>query len=219
MEEVERSIKSYEKPSKLFNITKRTIDITGAILGLVLISPLFIIISILYMYGEAKGPVFFKQIRIGEYGKKFHIYKFRSMLMNAEEKLKSDNNLYKKYVENNYKLEPNEDPRITKLGQFLRSTSLDEIPQLINVIKGDMSLVGPRPVVEEELKEYGAKKSILLSVKPGITGYWQVSGRSNIGYPDRVDLELHYVYEQSLKLDFVILIRTVVQVLLKKGAY
>ena len=213
------SFQSLEDTSKLYAITKRTMDIVGAIIGLILTSPLFFIISIFYLFGDSKGPIFFKQIRVGKNGKKFYIYKFRSMLVKAEEKLKADKELYEKYLRNNYKLEPHEDPRITNLGRFLRKTSLDEIPQLINVLKGEMSLVGPRPVVEEELKEYGMEVSKFLSVKPGITGYWQVSGRSEVGYPERVDVELFYVYNQSLLLDIVILVKTVFMVLLRKGAY
>jgi exopolysaccharide production protein ExoY len=213
------SFQSLEDTSKLYAITKRTIDIVGAIIGLILTSPLFLIISIFYLFGESKGPIFFKQVRVGKNGKRFYIYKFRSMIVNAEEKLKANKELYEKYLRNNYKLEPHEDPRITKLGRFLRKTSLDEIPQLINVLKGEMSLVGPRPVVQEELKEYGVKVGEFLSVKPGLTGYWQVSGRSEIGYPERVNLELYYVYNQSLLLDIKIILKTVWMVLLKKGAY
>ncbi|MCA1065340.1 sugar transferase [Rossellomorea sp. AcN35-11] len=194
-------------------------DIIGAVVGLVIVIPLFLLISILYVSGESKGPVIFKQSRIGKNGKEFKIYKFRSMVLNAEEKLRSNKQLYDKYIQNNYKLEPNEDPRITNLGRFLRKTSLDEIPQLINVLKGEMSLVGPRPVVTEELREYGEKVNQFLAVKPGLTGFWQVSGRSDVGYPERVDLELHYVYNQTLLLDVKILLLTVWMVLLKKGAY
>jgi exopolysaccharide production protein ExoY len=213
------SFQSLENTSKLYAITKRTIDIVGAIIGLVLTSPLFLIISIFYLFGDSKGPIFFKQVRVGKNGKRFYIYKFRSMIVNAEEKLKADKELYEKYLRNNYKLEPHEDPRITKLGRFLRKTSLDEIPQLINVLKGEMSLVGPRPVVVEELREYGNRVNEFLSVKPGITGYWAVSGRSSVDYPERVDLELFYVYNQSLLFDLQIIIKTVITVLLRKGAY
>ncbi|WP_429645252.1 sugar transferase [Aeribacillus composti] len=213
------SFQSLEDTSKLYAITKRTMDIVGAIIGLILTSPLFFIISIFYLFGDSKGPIFFKQIRVGKHGEKFYIYKFRSMIVKADEKLKADKELYEKYLRNNYKLEPHEDPRITNLGRFLRKTSLDEIPQLINVLKGEMSLVGPRPVVQEELKEYGVKVGEFLSVKPGLTGYWQVSGRSEIGYPERVNLELYYVYNQSLLLDIKIILKTVWMVLLKKGAY
>jgi exopolysaccharide production protein ExoY len=213
------SFQSLEDTSKLYAITKRAMDIIGAITGLILTSPLFLIISIFYLFGDSKGPIFFKQVRVGKNGKRFYIYKFRSMIVNAEEKLKSDKELYQKYLRNNYKLEPHEDPRITNLGRFLRKTSLDEIPQLINVLKGEMSLVGPRPVVIEELEEYGNRVDEFLSVKPGMTGYWAVSGRSNVDYPERVDLELYYAYNQSPALDIKILMKTVLIVLLKKGAY
>lgn len=198
---------------------KRSIDILGSLVGLILTLPLLALISILYSFEEVRGPILFKQKRIGFKGNEFYIYKFRSMAINAEEKLKSDQTLYAKYIANNYKLESEEDPRITSLGRFLRKTSLDELPQLINVLKGEMSLVGPRPVLKDELREYKNKTNDFLSVKPGVTGYWQVCGRSNIGYPERVDLELHYIYNQSLWFDIKILVKTVWIVLLKKGAY
>ncbi|MEC1072276.1 sugar transferase, partial [Priestia megaterium] len=143
-----------QKQTVLYLVTKRAIDIIGALAGLVLTAPIFILISLLYLFGDNKGPVFFGQSRVGKNGKMFKMYKFRSMIVNAEQVLRNDKALYKKYLENNYKLEPEEDPRITNIGRFLRKTSLDELPQLINVLKGDMSLVGPRPVIEEELKEY-----------------------------------------------------------------
>lgn len=205
--------------STLYIFLKRSIDIIGAFTGLIITLPIFILVSILYLFGDSKGQLFFKQLRYGKNGELFYIYKFRSMVANADEKLKSNKELYRKYIENNYKLDPGEDPRITNLGRFLRKTSLDELPQLINVLKGDMSLVGPRPIVEEELVEYKHKKDDFLSVKPGVTGYWQVSGRSSVGYPERVDLELYYVYNQSLYLDLKILLQTVIVVVLKKGAY
>ncbi|MCA0987058.1 sugar transferase [Guptibacillus algicola] len=204
---------------KIYLITKRLIDIVGALSGLILILPVFLIISSLYLFGDNKGPVFFKQKRIGKNKKEFYIYKFRSMIVNAEEKLKSDDELYKKYIANNYKLEQHEDPRVTKLGRFLRSTSLDELPQLINVLLGSMSLVGPRPVVKQELIEYKSQTTEFLSVKPGVTGYWQVSGRSEVMYPERVDLELYYVHNQSLVFDLKIMVKTISMVLLRKGAY
>ncbi|MCU5067234.1 sugar transferase [Bacillus pacificus] len=208
-----------EKQNVLYLFVKRGMDIIGAIMGLIIFLPIFIIIPVFYMRGEGKGPVFFKQTRIGKDGRVFGIYKFRSMVVDAERKLKQNEVLYKKYIDNNYKLEPEEDPRITGVGRFLRKTSLDELPQFINVLKGEMSLVGPRPVVQDELKEYAERQDEFLSVKPGITGYWQVSGRSDVGYPERVDLELYYVYNQSIVFDFKILIMTVYNVLLKKGAY
>ncbi|WP_415841342.1 sugar transferase, partial [Paenibacillus alkaliterrae] len=185
---------------KNYYIIKRFIDLLGAFIGIVLSMPIFLLLIVIMKIQDPKGPVIFRQWRIGENGKKFAIYKFRSMVRNAEKVLKSDEALYKKYIENNYKLEPDEDPRITKIGYFLRKSSLDELPQLINVLIGNMSLVGPRPVVEVELKEYKHKLDDFLSVKPGITGYWQVCGRSDVGYPERVDLELYYVYNKSIKL-------------------
>ena len=210
---------SLEDISKIYAITKRIIDVIGASIGLILSCPLFLLISIFYLFGDSKGPIFFRQVRVGKNGEKFYIYKFRSMVVNAEEKLKANKELYKQYLKNNYKLEPKKDPRITNLGRFLRKTSLDEIPQLINVLRGEMSLVGPRPVVEEELKEYGSDVMKFLSVKPGVTGYWQVSGRSEIGYPERVELELYYVYNQSLFFDIKILFRTLLVVFMRKGAF
>ncbi|MCC3375993.1 sugar transferase [Cohnella sp. REN36] len=202
-----------------FAIAKRTVDIAGSLAGLLLLSPLFLLIVILMKIQEPKGAILFKQDRIGKHMKMFKILKFRSMVTNAEERLRSDPQLYRKYIQNNYKLEPDEDPRITKLGRFLRKSSLDELPQLINVLRGQMSLVGPRPIVRDELLEYGDKMMDFLSVKPGVTGYWQVSGRSNVGYPERVDLELYYAYNQSFWLDIKIIFLTFWHVLLKKGAY
>ncbi|PGS56048.1 multidrug MFS transporter [Bacillus sp. AFS041924] len=194
-------------------------DFFGALCGIILFLPVFLVIAVIIKLEDRKGPAIFKQKRVGQNGKVFHIYKFRSMVTGAENKLKSNKELYKKYLLNNYKLEPHEDPRITKIGGFLRKTSLDEIPQFINILKGEMSLVGPRPVVQEELREYGIKTSEFLSVKPGATGFWQISGRSDVGYPERVDLELYYVYNQSLKFDIQILILTVIKVIRGVGAY
>lgn len=218
-EPLEQSTLEIKNNNSIYLCAKRIMDLLGAMVGLIIFSPIFLLISILYMTGDNKGPIFFKQIRMGKDGKEFYIYKFRSMVINAEEKLKGNEILYKKYIDNNYKLEPNEDPRITKVGQFLRKTSLDELPQFLNVLKGDMSLVGPRPVVQEELIEYGKRKDEFLSVKPGLTGYWQVSGRSDVGYPERVDLELYYIYNCSIWFDMKIIFLTMVHVIMRKGAY
>ncbi len=207
------------KESLSFLFIKRLIDIIGSLCGLIITLPLFIVISVLSLNGESKGPIFFKQQRYGKNGKLFNIYKFRSMVVNADEKLKNNKELYDLYINNSYKLEPEVDPRITKMGLFLRRTSLDELPQLINVLKGEMSLVGPRPIVKEELVEYKNREKDFLRVKPGVTGYWQVSGRSDVGYPERADLELYYVYNKSIGLDIKIIVQTIIVVLLKKGAY
>jgi exopolysaccharide production protein ExoY len=213
------SSEQYVETGMLYTNFKRLMDLIGAFFGILILLILVILFTPFYVIGKNKGNMFFKQTRIGKNGKEFNIYKFRSMVKDADIILKQNKELYAKYIKNNYKLEPHEDPRITNFGQFLRKSSLDEFPQFINVLKGEMSLVGPRPVVIEELEEYGHKRGEFLSVKPGVTGYWQASGRSSVGYPERVDLELHYVYHQSIYFDVKILAMTVWSVLLRKGAY
>jgi len=169
---------------------------------------------------SSPGPVFFCQERIGKGGRRIRIYKFRTMHRDAEQILKSDPELYAKYVESNYKLPKGKDPRITFIGHILRELSLDEIPQLINVLKGEMSLVGPRPVVPAEIDKYGDYASLLLSVQPGLTGQWQVSGRSDIAdYARRVRLDMEYIRDQSVTRDLQILFRTVPVVLSREGAH
>ena len=170
-------------------------------------------------FGDNKGPLFFKQTRIGLNHRPFKIYKFRSMVVGADEILHQNPELYQKYVANNYKLEPEEDPRITKLGRILRKTSLDEIPQFINIIRGDMSLVGPRPIVKDELSWYEDRVDKFLSVKPGAMGLWQASGRSNIGYPERCDVELSYVDHASYWYDWQILFKNIISIFKSTGAY
>ena len=183
--------------------------------GVIVLSPFFLIISI-FIKGTSKGPVFFVHERVGLNGKKFKLIKFRTMVNNAEEMIASFSPEQKKEWEENYKLK--DDPRITKIGKFLRRTSLDELPQLINILKGDMSIVGPRPVVDEELNWYGDKKDKLLSVKPGLTGWWAVNGRSNVPYPERCDLELYYVDHISFALDAKIILKTLGAIIKKDGA-
>lgn len=212
--------KTTKRISKSYLFTKKLIDIIGSLIGIAICGIIAIPFFFIYKFDKQnKGPMFFKQRRLGQCGKEFGIYKFRSMVVNAEEALKKDEELYKKYVANSYKLEPEEDPRITPFGRFIRKTSLDELPQFINVLKGEMSLVGPRPIVEDELREYGNRADLFLSVKPGVTGYWQVSGRSEVNYPERVDIELYYMQNQSIKLDLEIIFKTIIQVILRKGAY
>lgn len=207
--------------AKKYSREKRFFDFTLSLLGVLLISPILLVIVIIMKINEPKGKIIFKQKRIGKGGNIFYIYKFRSMRNDADRILRENNELYEKYIQNGYKLDQEEDPRITKLGSFLRKTSLDELPQLINVIKGDMSLVGPRPIIEEELKEYELTNTVneFLSMKPGITGVWQVSGRSNIGYPERVYLEISYLNYQSITKDMKILFLTIFKVLIREGAY
>lgn len=208
-----------KKQSLVYLFFKRLTDIILSIIALICFSPLFLFVFIASRFGENKGPVFFKQVRIGKNGKPFKIYKFRSMVVGADEILHKDHKLYEKYLNNNYKLEPDEDPRITKLGAWLRRTSIDEIPQFINTFKGDMSIIGPRPIVKEELAEYGDRVDKFLSVKPGAMGLWQASGRSNIGYPERCDMELSYVDRASYWFDCEIMFKNVISIFKHTGAY
>lgn len=194
---------------------KRILNLLCSFVGVIVLSPFFLIISLLIKV-TSKGPVFFVHERVGLNGKKFKLIKFRTMVNNAEEMIASFSPEQKKEWEENYKLK--DDPRITKIGKFLRRTSLDELPQLINILKGDMSIVGPRPVVDEELNWYGDKKDKLLSVKPGLTGWWAVNGRSNVPYPERCDLELYYVDHISFALDAKIILKTLGAIIKKDGA-
>ncbi|MCD2158888.1 sugar transferase [Fructobacillus sp. M1-13] len=204
-----------------YRLPKRLLDIVVSIVALVVFSPVFLIIAIWIKFSEGTTHVFYSQDRVGLNGKHFKIYKFQSMVDNADEILKSDKKLYQKFVENGYKLPTKEDPRITKIGAILRRTSLDELPQFWNTLVGTMSIIGPRPVVERELVEYGDEERIneFLSVKPGVFGLWQASGRSNIGYPERAEIELDYVERANLGLDFKILFMTVIAIFKGDGAY
>lgn len=206
------------KQSKSYLFAKRFLDISTALFALVIFSPIFLVISLFYLFGDNKGPVFYQQRRIGQNHEEFGIYKFRSMVVNAEEKLYADKDLYAKFVENGYKLPTEEDPRITKFGAFIRKTSLDELPQFINILIGNMSIIGPRPVVERELVEYGDRVDEFLSVKPGAMGLWQASGRSDIQYPERANLEISYVEHANLWFDFKILFMTVLAIFKGDGA-
>ncbi|AYE33893.1 sugar transferase [Clostridium septicum] len=189
----------------LYTIIKRIIDILASIIGLVLLSPFLLIIAILIRL-ESEGPVIFSQKRIGLKGKTFNMYKFRSMVVNAEE-LK--NNLEKENEMSGPMFKIKNDPRVTKVGKFIRKTSIDEIPQLINVLKGEMSLVGPRPSLPKEVKEFEPWMMKRLEVKPGLTCYWQVSGRNNIGFEDWMKLDIKYVKERSVLLDIKLILKTV----------
>lgn len=210
-----------KKDSFYSSIFKRFLDIIVGLIGtVVLFVPFSIIIFLIYKVKGYSGSIYFTQERNGLHGRKFKIIKFRSMVENAEEVLKSNEELYQKYVANSYKLPPNDDPRLTNIGSFIRKTSVDEFPQFINILKGDMSLIGPRPILDWELKEYNTEgQQKLLSVKPGATGWWQVSGRSEVMYPERCDLELYYVEHISFWFDLKILILSIKKILLKEGAH
>lgn len=203
----------------LNSVVKRAIDIIGAIVGIIILIPLTIVIAVVNFVSRENGPLFYSQKRIGKNGKYFKMYKFRTMVVGAEEKLKEllrENEDLRLEFEATRKLK--NDPRITKTGKFLRKTSLDEFPQFINVLKGEMSLVGPRAVVDGEIEKFGIHKQEVLSVKPGITGYWAANGRSDTSYEDRVRMESYYARNMSTKMDVEILCKTVVSVLKKEGA-
>ena len=201
------------------SVTKRAFDILCAFIGLLVLSPLFLLIVLLIKL-DSRGPAFFGHKRLGKGGRYFTCYKFRTMRPDAEQVLKDllrrDPEARAQW-EKDFKLK--NDPRITKVGAFLRKTSLDELPQLWNVLKGDMSLVGPRPIVTDEVKRYGDKARYLFKVPPGITGLWQVSGRNDIDYEERVLLDEYYAKNWSLWLDIEVIIRTFGAVLKKQGAY
>lgn len=187
---------------------KRGIDAVGAAAGLVLLSPLFAIIALLVKL-DSTGPVIFRHTRLGKGARTFACLKFRTMVEDAELRLASDGALLASYFQNNFRVPDATDPRVTKLGRILRRTSLDELPQLWNVLVGEMSLIGPRPVVPNELQHFSGSERLLLSVRPGMTGMWAVTGRHGCAYPERAELELRYVRSWSLVGDVSIALRTV----------
>lgn len=200
-------------------IVKRIFDLCATIVGGILISPLLLVIAV-WVYHDSPGPVIFKHRRVGKDGKEFNCYKFRSMVANSQEVLDhllATDPAAKAEWDKEFKLK--NDPRITKSGAFLRKTSLDELPQLLNVLEGEMSLVGPRPIVQKEVPRYGKFIKEYYSVLPGITGMWQVSGRSDIDYPERVQMDSWYVHNWSVWLDLVLLWRTIKVVATHQGAY
>lgn len=192
------------KESALYNISKRILDIIASALGLIILSPILLVVAILIRL-ESRGPAIFSQKRIGLNKKEFKMYKFRSMVKNAEE-------LKEKLAKENEMSGPmfkmKNDPRVTKVGRFIRKTSIDELPQLINVLKGEMSLVGPRPSLPKEVYEFEPWMLKRLSVKPGLTCYWQVSGRNNIDFENWMKLDLQYVNDRSFWLDLKLIFKT-----------
>ena len=198
---------------------KRVFDLVCTVLGIICLSPVFLAIA-LWIHKDSPGPIIFKHRRIGKDGKEFPCYKFRSMVVDADVKLKEllerDPEARKEW-ETEFKLK--NDPRITKSGAFLRKTSLDELPQLFNVLKGEMSLVGPRPIIRAEIPKYGKYINDFYMVPPGITGMWQTSGRSDVSYDERVQMDTWYVRNWNVWFDIVLIWRTISVVLGKKGAY
>jgi lipopolysaccharide/colanic/teichoic acid biosynthesis glycosyltransferase len=197
-----------------YQIVKRIFDIVVSLIAIILLSPVFLAIAIAIALSDG-FPVIFKHKRVGLNGRLFDIYKFRTMIRNAEEVLKKDPELWKQFQEN-YKID--KDPRIMKIGHFLRKSSLDELPQLFNVLKGDMSLVGPRPIVEPELEKYGEHQDIYLAMKPGCAGVWQASGRSDTTYAERVEFDRQYYMKAGLRYDVATLVKTTWSMLVGRGA-
>ncbi|MEH7549077.1 sugar transferase [Neobacillus vireti] len=201
---------------RVYLIIKRLIDIIGASCGIILLSLLFLLIAILIKIEDPKGKVFFSQRRVGLNGKEFNMYKFRSMVSNAEERLKE---LLKYNEVSGAMFKMKEDPRITKVGKFIRKTSIDELPQLLNVLKGDMSLVGPRPPLPREVASYSKYDKQRLIVTPGCTGLWQVSGRNSVGFEEMVELDLYYIEKRSLLFDIKIILKTITVLFGSKDAF
>ena len=219
-DEIKPILYDVKKQNIAYKFVKRLIDILAGIVGIILLIPISLVVFVMRIIKrENDGPMFYEQLRIGKDGKQFRMYKFRSMCMNADERLKEyleeneeARKEYKKYKKLKY------DPRITKVGKVLRATSLDEFPQLLNVFIGNMSLVGPRPYLPREQKEMGEYYLGIIKVKPGITGPWQIRGRSKITFEDRLKLDLDYARNCTLKNDIKILFKTFAKVLKKDGA-
>lgn len=197
---------------------KRAIDLALVLVAL----PVLLVVGLLTVLAvrlTSRGPVVFGQERVGLGGRHFTMYKFRTMHREAEAQLRDDRRLWDEYVANGFKVPAELDRRVTRVGRFLRCSSLDELPQFVNVVLGHMSLVGPRPVVPDEIENYGDRRELYLSVRPGLTGAWQVNGRSTVDYPDRVELDATYVQTWSLWQDVKILARTPLVVLGARGAH
>lgn len=206
-----------EAPSRpaLYRRLKRAFDLLSTTLLLAVIWPVLLLIALAIRL-DSKGPVVFAHTRIGQDGKPIRLYKFRSMVVNAQELIAAFTPEQQREWAENFKLE--HDPRITRVGRVLRKTSLDELPQLFNILRGDLSVVGPRPVVQAELEKYGPYKQKFLSVRPGLTGYWQAYARSDCSYEQRMDMELAYAHRASLQWDMLILLHTVLSVARGRGA-
>lgn len=215
MDNVNENINVVERNRTTYMILKRGIDIILATVALILFSPFFIAIAIAIRL-DSKGDIAFGHRRLGKDRKIIKVYKFRTMVHNADEVF---NNFTKEQKEEYYKtFKLENDPRITKVGAFLRKTSLDELPQLLNIIKGDMSIVGPRPIVQKEVEKYGMYADKFFSVIPGLTGYWQANGRSDTSYDERVQMDMYYIDNRSLVMDIKIVFQTIISVIKKEGA-
>ncbi|MCS8590897.1 sugar transferase [Lactiplantibacillus plantarum] len=199
-----------------YRFVKRGFDILASLMGLILLSPLFLIVAIAIKVDDPRGKVFYSQIRLGRGERPFKMFKFRSMFVDADKKL-ADLLKYNEVDGAMFKMK--EDPRVTRIGHFIRKYSIDELPQLINVLKGDMSLVGPRPPLEREMANYSEYAKQRLYVKPGCTGLWQVSGRNSVGFDEMVELDLQYIEKSSFWFDLKIMFLTVKIMIWPNSAY
>lgn len=210
------STMSGQNADKVYLFMKRMLDLLGSFIGLIILCPLFAVIGLLIKIEAPQGSVFFRQVRVGQNGKEFHMYKFRSMVANAEDLLEQ---LIDQNEVNGNMFKMKNDPRITRIGKFIRKTSLDELPQLWNVFRGEMSLVGPRPALPREVKNYTSYDRQRLQMIPGCTGLWQVSGRNSVGFEKMVELDLTYARERSMMVDIKIIFRTFKVLIGSKDAF
>lgn len=201
--------------SNSYLIFKKIMNFIISFIALVTLSPILLIISLIIKI-DSEGPVIYKHYRLGKNGKVIGVYKFRTMFKNADEVFRNFTKEQKEEYEKFFKLE--NDPRITRVGDFLRKTSLDKLPQILNILKGEMSIMGPRPVVLDEIKKFGNLKDKYLNVLPGLTGWWTCNGRSSTTYEKRIDLEMYYIDNQSLKLDIECFFKTILAVFKRNGA-
>ena len=213
-------VQEKKKVGIVYLVCKKVVDIIAGVIGTILLVPITLIVWLVRIFKrENDGPLFYEQLRIGKNGKQFRIYKFRTMVMNVDEKLYEylDENEEARKEYKKYKKLKN-DPRITKLGAFLRKTSLDEFPQFINILKGDMSLVGPRPYLHREKDDMGDYYEQIIQVKPGITGYWQVNGRNDVDFEERTYMDTYYIEHRGIIMDIKIMLKTVLKIFKKEGA-
>ena len=216
---INNSIQKNRVLQKIEDGAKRTIDLLGSFAGIMALIPLTIILYIVKLIHKDKGPLFYSQLRIGKNGKLFRMWKFRSMVVGADEKLEEylkENEEAREEYRINKKLK--NDPRITKMGHFIRKTSLDEFPQFINVLKGEMSLVGPRPYLPREKEDMGSYYTYITKCKPGVTGFWQVNGRSEVNFAERLSMDMVYCNDRGFKKDIQLLAMTVGKLFKKEGA-
>lgn len=206
----------YQDKRYIYRGSKRIFDFVASLFGLTILSPLFLIVAIAIKIEDPKGPVFYSQIRLGKKQSPFKMYKFRSMVVDADKHLKE---LLDENEVDGAMFKMKKDPRVTKVGQLIRKYSIDELPQLVNVLLGNMSLVGPRPPLPREVKEYSEYDKQRLSVKPGCTGLWQISGRNDVGFSEMVELDLKYINKRNIIFDLYVLLKTVLVFIKPNGAY